>query len=140
MIHINEQQLESDLAYRFQYLTEFMGFNAEDIAVVHASASALAPLVPSLVNAVYDQLQRYDATWRHFLPRQAGYEGPVPQNLDEVTQEHEMIQFRKGHLARYLAGLVTKPYDGKLVAYLDFVGKMHTAKAGSAEQIGRAHV
>ena len=28
---------------------------------------------------------------------------------------------------------MTKPYDGKMVAYLDTVGKMHTARAGSRE-------
>ena len=42
-----------------------------------------------------------------------------------------MIQFRKNHLARYLVTLVTKPYDEKMLGYLDMVGKMHTPKAGS---------
>jgi hypothetical protein len=32
-----------------------------------------------------------------------------------------------------LTTLVTKPYDGKMVNYLDFVGKIHTPKAGSKE-------
>ena len=133
MIHVNEQRLESDLSYRFHYLSEFVGFGAEDIAAIHAAASALAPVVPALVNAVYDQLHRYDATWRHFLPRQTGYEGAVPKSLEEVTQDHEMIRYRKEHLARYLTALVSKPYDGKMVAYLDTVGKMHTSKAGAKE-------
>lgn len=133
MIKINEKQLESDLAYRFQYLAEFMGFGEQDIAVIHGAASLLAPLVPSLVDAVYEKLHTYDATWRHFLPRQSGYEGAVPKNFEDLTLNHEMIQFRKEHLARYLAALVTKPYDGKMVAYLDTVGKIHTPKAGSKE-------
>ena len=133
MICINEKRLESDLSYRFQYLVEFMGFGDEDVAAIHGAAPAIAPLVPTLVNAVYDKLHQYDATWRHFLPRQFGYEGAVPKNLDELTPDHEMIQFRKEHLGRYLAALVTKPYDGKMVAYLDMVGKMHTPKAGSKE-------
>ena len=131
MKHINEQRLESDLAYRFQYLAEFMDFGEADISAIHGAASAIAPLVPSLVNAVYDKLHLYDATWRHFLPRQTGYEGAVPTTLAEVTPDHQMIQFRKEHLGRYLAALVTKPYDGKMVSYLDMVGKMHTPKAGS---------
>jgi hypothetical protein len=135
MIQVNEQRLESDLGYRFGYLSEFMGFGAEDIAAIHAAGAVLAPLVPTLVNAVYQQLRRYDATWRHFVPRQYGYEGPVPQALDDLTDDHPMIRYRKEHLARYLAALVTKPYDGKFVAYLDMVGKMHTAKAGSAELV-----
>ncbi len=78
MTHIDERRLETDLGYRFDYLAEFMGFAAEDIAAIHAAAPALAPLVPTLVDAVYDKLQDYDATWRHFLPRQHGYDGPVP--------------------------------------------------------------
>ena len=57
----------------------------------------------------------------------------MPKTLEEVAPDHEIIFDRKEHLARYLAALVTKPYDGKMVAYLDRVGKMHTPKAGSAE-------
>jgi hypothetical protein len=133
MIKINEHRLESDLGYRFHYLAEFMGFGPEDVAAIHGAAPAIAPLVPTLVNAVYDKLHQYDATWRHFLPRQFGYEGPVPSSLEEVTPDHEMIRYRKEHLGRYLAALVTKPYDGKMVGYLDMVGKMHTPKAGSKE-------
>jgi hypothetical protein len=135
MIHIDEQCLESDLSYRFRYVAEFIGFGAEDIAAIHAAAPALAPLVPTLVNVVYERLHRHDATWRHFLPRQSGYEGEVPETLSDLTQDHEMIRYRKEHLARYLAALVTKPYDGKMVAYLDMVGKMHTSKGGSKELV-----
>ena len=133
MIHINEPRLESDLSYRFQYTSEFMGFGAEDVTAIHASAALLAPLVPTLVNAVYQKLHRYDSTWRHFLSRQDGYDGPVPMTLEDLTEDHPMIRYRKDHLARYLVALVTKPYDGKTVAYLDRVGMIHTSKAGSAE-------
>jgi hypothetical protein len=129
--HIDERRLETDLGYRFGYLAEFMEFASEDVAAIHAAAPALAPLVPDLVDAVYDKLSDYDATWRHFLPRQHGYEGALPASLEELTQEHEQIRFRKGHLARYLASLVTKAYDAKMVEYLDMVGKMHTPRAGS---------
>jgi hypothetical protein len=133
MQHISEHRLETDLAYRFQYLSEFMGFGAEDVAALHAAGSVLAPRVPDLVNAVYDKLHTYDATWRHFLPRQQGYEGRQATDLNDLTENHDVIRFRKEHLARYLAALVTRPYDGKLVAYLDMVGKMHTPRAGSGE-------
>jgi len=133
MKHINEARLESDLSYRFEYLSEFMGFSGEDVAAIHAAAAVLAPLVPALVDAVYERLHRYDATWRHFLPRQHGYEGPVPNTLADLTQDHPLIGYRKTHLASYLSALVTKPYDQKTVAYLDRVGKMHTPLAGAAE-------
>src|SRR3954451_10823431 len=106
-----------------------MGFASEDIAAIHAAAPALAPLVPGLVDAVYDKLRTYDATWRHFLPRQQGFEGAKAGNLDDLTMDHAVIQFRKQPLARYLTALVSKPYDDKMVGYLDMVGKMHTSRA-----------
>ena len=133
MKHIDEQRLESDLGYRFGYLTEFVGFSAEDVATIHAAAPLLAPLVSSLVDAVYVKLHSYDATWRHFLPRQHGYEGEVPERLADLSMDHPQIRYRKEHLARYLAQLVTKPYDGRMLGYLDMVGKIHTPKAGSKD-------
>jgi hypothetical protein len=133
MQQIDEQRLESDLAYRFGYLTEFMGFGEDDIAAIHGSAAVLAPIVPQLVDAVYDKLFSYDATKRHFVPRQSGYEGDVPADIDSLQLDHEMIEFRKQHLGRYLERLVTKPYDENMLNYLDLVGKMHTPKAGSDE-------
>ncbi|VTS06986.1 protoglobin family protein [Tuwongella immobilis] len=133
MQHIDEARLETDLAYRFEYLATFMNFTAADIAVIHASAPLLAPLVPSLVDAVYAKLQQQDATWRHFVPRQFGYDGALPQSVDTLSMDDPQIQFRKEHLGRYLAALVTRPYDGKMVQYLDMVGKIHTNKAGSKE-------
>ena len=131
--HIDESRLETDLAYRVGYVTEFMGFGAEDVAALHASAAVLAPIVPALVDAVYDKLFSYDCTKRHFVPQQSGYSGVVPADIEGLTLDHEMIQFRKQHLGRYLAALVPRPYDAKMLGYLDMVGKIHTPKAGSAE-------
>lgn len=133
MTKIDEPRLESDLGYRFDYVAGFMGFGADDVAAIHGAAPLLAPLVPALVDAVYAKLFQQDATWRHFVPRQHGYDGNLPTALDQLSMEHPQIAFRKQHLGRYLAALVTRPYDAKMVEYLDMVGKMHTPKAGSKD-------
>ncbi len=132
MQQIDESRLESDLAYRFEYLTSFMEFSTEDIDAIHGAAEHLGPIVPQLVDAVYDKLAQYDATWRHFVPRQHGYEGSVAADVESLGMEDEVIQFRKQHLGRYLTTLVTKSYDEKMVGYLDMVGAMHTPGKGSA--------
>lgn len=131
MKHIDEQRLEEDVAYRVEYVSEFMGFGPADIAAIQGAASYLAPLVPVLVDAVYVKLFAYDATKRHFVPRQSGYEGSVPESIDALKLDHDMIEFRKQHLGRYLVTLVTRAFDDKMISYLDMVGKMHTPKAGS---------
>jgi Protoglobin len=133
MKRIAEDQLESDRQYRFGYLADFIGFGHEDVEAVHGAAAGLAPLVPALVDAVYVKLFDYDATKRHFVPPQSGYEGATPENIETLTLDHPLIAFRKQHLGRYLATLVTKPYDEKMVNYLDSVGKIHTPKAGSGD-------
>lgn len=133
MKHIDEGRLERDLDYRFGYISEFMGFGPDDVEAIHDAATYLAPLVPGLVDAVYVKLFNYDASKRHFLPRQSGFEGAVPLNLESLTLDHDQIKFRKAHLANYLKKLVTGAYDQKMVGYLDFVGKIHTPKAGSKD-------
>lgn len=133
MQHIDELRLEEDVAYRFQYLQEFAGFGADDIAAIHGAAPLLAPIVPALVDAVYDKLHQYDATWRHFMPRQHGYEGPMPEKMEDLGMDHDQIKFRKLHLSRYLEALVTRTYDAKMLSYLDMVGKIHTPDAGNKE-------
>ncbi|MCU0876188.1 MAG: protoglobin family protein [Pirellulaceae bacterium] len=130
---IDEERLEQDVAYRVDYLSEFMGFGPEEIQAIQGAASHLAPLVPVLVDAVYDKLFSYDATKRHFVPRQSGYQGEVPESVEALEQSHAMIEFRKQHLGRYLVALVTRDYDAKMVGYLDMVGKIHTPKAGSPD-------
>ena len=130
---VDEQRLESDLGYRFGYVSEFMGFGEIDIDAIHGAAEHLAPLVPGLVDAVYDKLFQYPAAKRHFAAKQSGYDGPAPAGAASLTQDHPQIQFRKQHLAKYLERLVTAPYDGKLVTYLDAVGKIHTQHAGSQD-------
>ena len=133
MTHIDEARLETDLGYRFGYLAGFVGFTEEDIAAIHEAAPAIGPLVPSLVDAVYAKLQNYDATWRHFVPAQSGYDGPTASTVEGLTMDHEVIRFRKEHLGRYLVALVSRAYDSKMVTYLDMVGKMHTPRAGSKD-------
>lgn len=129
--HIDEPRLDSDVEYRVGFLTKFIGFGAADIALIHESAAHLGPVVPALVDAVYDKLFTFDATMRHFVPRQHGFDGTTPASLDALSLDHEQIAFRKKHLAQYLVKLVTTPYDGKMLQYLDWVGRIHTAKAGN---------
>jgi hypothetical protein len=130
---IDESRLDHDLGYRFDYLADFVGFGPDDVRAIHALAPHLAPLVPTLVDAIYVKLFEYDSTKRHFLPRHFGYEGARPTNLESLTLEDDQIKFRKAHLANYLKRLATGTYDQKMVGYLDFVGKMHTTKAGSKD-------
>jgi hypothetical protein len=133
LLAVDEARLENDLVYRFHYLAEFIGFTHEDAAVIQASGAYLGPLIPQIVDTTYDRLLKYDATARHFVPRQAGFDGPVPTDLAKLQSTHPQIQFRKEHLARYLMQILGRTCDERFVPYLDMVGKIHTPRAGNPE-------
>lgn len=133
MQSINESRLETDSQYRFEYLADFIGFGPADAALIQGSAPYLGPLIPQLVERTYEKLLSYDATARHFVPRQAGYDGPLPGDVSTLTLAHPQIRFRKEHLSRYFMQLLGRSYDARMVQYLDMVGKMHTPKAGNKE-------
>lgn len=130
---IDEQQLETDPQYRYEYLAEFIGFGPDDVKMIQGFAPHLGPHIGELVETTYVKLLSYDATARHFVPRQHGYEDDVPVTLADLDPEHPQIKFRKDHLNRYLMALIGRSYDAKMVQYLDMVGKMHTPAAGSKE-------
>ena len=73
-----------------------------------------------------------DATKRHFIAKQSGYEGPVPENIDSLGQRPS-----RGYFSETASCSLSDPVghgrlrDGEMVEYLDLVGKIHTPAAGS---------
>lgn len=132
---INEETLNNDFAARVEYLKEFVGFTADDAAALHAAKPVVAPLVPVVVDTVYEKLLSFSVTAKAFVPRQTGYQGAVPTKLSDLSADHPQIKFRKDFLARYLVKLVTMDYD-KIASweYLDKVGLMHTGHVGFAHR------
>jgi len=131
MQRIDETRLETDLDCRFEYLTEFIGFTHDDITAIQGAAAHLIPLVDTLAHAVYEKLFSYDATKRHFVPHQHGFDGPVPEDLQSLTLDHPHIAFRERHLRNYFTILMTATYDKNLIQYLDSLGRIHTSRSGS---------
>ncbi|KAJ1516859.1 hypothetical protein HMI54_007911 [Coelomomyces lativittatus] len=75
MEKIDRHRLYTDISYRFSYVTSFVGFNDDDKKAIKDSAPHLAPLVPTVVDAVYNKLFTYDITKMVFIQRMEGYTG-----------------------------------------------------------------
>lgn len=133
MQSIDEEKLETDLSYRYEYLADFIGFGAGDAALIQAFAPHLGPRIAELVETTYEKLLARDATARHFMPKQHGHDGDGPESLGQLDLTHPQIQFRKDHLNRYFMSLIGRTYDAKMVQYLDMVGKIHTPAAGNSQ-------
>ncbi len=85
-----------ELIYRFTYVAKFADFGEEDIKTVKASAALVGPLVPTIVDAVYERLFSYDVTKSYFLPRVENYDGGVVDSLNDLKLDSEQTKFRKG--------------------------------------------
>ncbi|KAI9703004.1 MAG: hypothetical protein M1820_005995 [Bogoriella megaspora] len=132
MQHIPTSSLTS-LPSRISYLKSFLKFTPEDGAAIHQSSTILAPLVPTILDAVYTNLLSYDITAKAFAPRQPGYTGPAPSSVQDLSLTHPQILHRKDFLKRYLVQLVSNEDwsdDAMLWGYMDKVGVMHTGEPG----------
>ena len=133
MKHIDEAALEEDIQQRYDFLAEFIGFGPDDIKLIQSSAPHIGPKLGEMVENTYAKLLSFDATARHFLPKQHGCDADAGTDLSQLSPSDPRIQFRKDHLNRYFLALIGRSYDTKMVMYLDMVGKMHTPKAGNSE-------
>ncbi|KAJ1736495.1 hypothetical protein LPJ72_001367 [Coemansia sp. Benny D160-2] len=126
--HIDHDRLYTDVQYRHDYVSDFIEFSKKDQDLIHQSATVVAALVPTIVDAVYDKLFNYDITWGHFAQDQDGLKisDEKSKNVSNVTMGSEVITFRKTMLTKYLKKLVTSDWNLSYLKYLDWVGHIHT--------------
>ena len=107
--HIDKHRLTSDLRYRLDYVTKFINFTADDIAMLNAFAPIVFPLIPVLSDTVYRKLFSFDATKHYFLIRNEGFEGFLPKSANHsVTLDCPQMELRKDMLSMYLKRVLTQ--------------------------------
>jgi len=132
MQHIETTSLE-DLPSRIAYLSAFLELTASDGEALLAAKPLVAPLIPTILEAVYTKLLSFDITAQAFVPKNTDYEGEVVKNIQELTLEHPQIALRKDILKNYLVRLVSTTDlspSSSFWVYLNNVGIMHTGKPG----------
>jgi len=97
MQHISAESLE-DLPSRISYLSSFLGLTEEDGEALRASKPLVAPLIPTILEAVYSKLLLFDITAQAFVPKNTDFEGEVVKNVQDLTLEHPQIALRKDFL------------------------------------------
>ncbi|KAI8807297.1 Protoglobin-domain-containing protein [Cladochytrium replicatum] len=145
--HVEREKLYTDAMYRHQYVTAFIDFGEADVAAIKASAKYIGPLLPAIVDAVYDRLFAFDITKAHFTKKQneqfdaTENRDKIVDDLSKLNLEADAVAIRKGHLTRYLKKLVTADYaDPAFFAYLDRVGWIHLKNPAKKSTINVEYV
>jgi len=97
MQHIEASSLE-DLPSRIEYLSSFLDLNASDGEALLGAKPLVAPLIPSILNAVYVKLLSYDITAQAFVPKNTDFQGETVKSVQELTLEHPQVALRKDFL------------------------------------------
>lgn len=133
MEHIDAKLINLDLAARMKYIQTFLGWDpATDGPLIEACKPVLAPIVVNVVDAVYDQLLKFDITAASFAPAQSA--DGLAVNIQDLHRDHANIKFRKDFLKGYLVRLVSNhdwTPESKFWEYIDMVGKAHTGSLES---------
>jgi len=132
MQHIESSSLQ-DLPTRIAYDSSFLDLKPEDGEALRAAQPLVAPLIPTILDAVYSKLLSFDITAQAFVPKNTGYDGETVKDVQELTLEHPQIAFRKDFLKNYLVKLVSTDDltpSSPFWTYLDKVAIMHTGQPG----------
>lgn len=123
--HIDERRLDSDLRYRFEYLSKFLNFTSDDIAMLNTFAPSLSPFIPTICERVYRKLFSFDVTKRYFLIRNP----PEKSNRTDRLCPIEM-EIRRDMLTVYLKRVLTqREWNDTFLQYLSQIGRIHADRS-----------
>jgi hypothetical protein len=131
--HIDNNLVNTNLRYRFNYLSKFLNFTPNDIAMLNAFAPILSPRIPVIADTVYRKLFSFDITKHYFLIGNQGFDKFSCDDENNLTLESAQMTFRKDMLSMYLKRVLTQSdWNDTFLQYLSQVGQMHTNQAGSS--------
>ena len=140
MEHIDGAKLNSDVHYRFEYLSKFLNFGAADIQAINGAAPKLAPLVPAVVDSVYDKLFSFDVTKEKFVKNKYHFTGETANPPGSMNLTPERVSALKESLNKYLVKVVSQAqWDNAFLDYLSNLGKVHANK-GEGKNIDISYI
>ncbi|CAF2868413.1 unnamed protein product [Rotaria sp. Silwood2] len=131
--HVDTNRVNNDLRYRFEYVSKFLNFTSDDIAMLNTFAPLAFPIIPVISDTVYRKLFSFDVTKQYFILRHEGFEGFLRKKPCGITLDSVQMELRKDMLSVYLKRIFTQcDWNDTFLQYLSQIGKIHTDQAGSA--------
>ncbi|CAF1459583.1 unnamed protein product [Adineta ricciae] len=130
--HIDGSRLDTDLRYRFDYLSKFLNFTSDDITALNTLARVATPLINSVAEIIYQKLLEYDITKNYFLRTTHDFKGAMTTDGNQLTLQSEQILFRIHSIRKYLCRILRQStWNDAFLEYISNVGKIHTNLAGT---------
>ena len=108
------KQGAEDAGKYFRYMSEFVGFTAEDTATIRQTKPIIEKHLPEIVSKFYTHLLRYPPTRQWFLK-------------SDGTLDQEYVELRMRHLTHFWLRTASGVFDDEYARYVDYVGRAHTS-------------
>ncbi|CAF1303892.1 unnamed protein product [Adineta steineri] len=125
--HIDTTRLQSDLRYRFDYLSKFLNFTKEDITLLNSLAPIIFPQIKFITEQIYNKLYSFDVIKKYFLLRNNDFESFSSEEETNTTVISAQTDFRKDMLSVYLKKIfIQTEWNDIFLQYLSQIGEIHT--------------
>jgi hypothetical protein len=126
--HIDDEKLNTDIHYRFDFISKFINFTSEDIKILNNFSSIILPFIPVIVDSVYRKLFQYDVTKNYFIISDGISDGSTQQD-ENLSLDSPQILYRKDMLSTYLKRLFHQhEWTNEFLNYLYRIGQIHINK------------
>jgi len=127
--HIDRTGLNTNLRYRFDYLSKFLNFTIDDIKTLNSLAPILFPHISFIVETVYKKLYSFDITKQFFIIRNQDFESFSSNEKNDFPVTSAQTEFHQDMLSVYLKRiLIQSEWDDTFLQFLSHVGELHGNK------------
>ncbi|PVV03572.1 hypothetical protein BB560_001938 [Smittium megazygosporum] len=123
---IKEDQLDSDIKYRIDFVSSLVDFTEQDLLRIQQSKDLLYPFLTVISDVVYERMFAYDITKINFTTQMEGFKGQVEKDLNSLKITDSIITFRKQMLIKYLRRLLNADWSVAFLKYISWVGEIHS--------------
>jgi len=125
--HIDKNRLNTDLRYRFEYLSKFLNFTKEDIISLNTLAPIIFPRISYIVETIYKKLYTYDIIQQYFIFRNDDFESFSSNETTNTSVISAQTDFRKDMLSMYLKRVfIQTEWNDTFLQFLSQIGEIHT--------------
>jgi hypothetical protein len=112
---IDEHKLDTDSLYRLKYVSNFIGFDESDVQVLRENIDLLVDSAELVYTTVMTSVLKYDVTKKFLLARFHGYDGPLVNDLDEVTIDSDIVVARINRYRQHVLQIKAATWNEEFV-------------------------
>lgn len=95
MQEIDPEAIRLHLEDRMRYLKDFLGFGVRDQDIMKRIAPIVSGTINETVERLYANLFEFDITKKVFMERNDGFDGELPERLEDLKLDSPQLVYRK---------------------------------------------